>query len=168
MAEPSRDPSGATGASLGERSPQEQEQEQQQDARGTRAEGDVVLHVPKLSVDEVDIEVSSLVAHLSLNARLGGLLRLEAGVDVEIEDVKINIKGVESEAHLRVYLDEVARIIERTFDSIEQAPDVYREVLQQATDATTEATGGKSGGSGGILNRIKPGDNDDSESADRD
>ncbi len=141
-------------------------QDPESDHRGTKEEGDVVLHVPELKVDEVDIEVGNLTAHLSLNARIAGLLRLEAGVDVEIDDVKINIKGVEAQTHLRVYLEEVARIIERTFQSIEQTPDLYREVLTRSVSQVEDVTGGASGESGGLLSRITPGGSGDSDAED--
>ena len=66
---------------------------------------DVVLDVPNLSVEQLTLEVQGLEAHISLDARLANLLRLNAGADVTLESVKLDIKGVQASAALVVRLE---------------------------------------------------------------
>ena len=57
---------------------------------------DVLLDVPNLSVDDITLNVHNLVANLSLDARVASLVQLKAGVDVRIDSVHLNIKGVQA------------------------------------------------------------------------
>ncbi|HEY0053202.1 MAG TPA: hypothetical protein VGB49_07320, partial [Caulobacteraceae bacterium] len=87
-------------------------------------EPDVLLDVPNLSIDEINIEVDNLRAHLAVEARLANLLHLSAGADVTIDSVKINIKGVQAQVLLKVRLDNVAQIIDRTLTTVDRNPEV--------------------------------------------
>src|SRR5688500_3876135 len=55
---------------------------------------DVLLDVPNLSVEEITLEVNNLQANIALDARLANLLKLSAGADIRIDNVKLSIKGV--------------------------------------------------------------------------
>ena len=57
---------------------------------------DVLLDIPNLSVDEINLEVNNLQVHIALDARLANLLKLTAGADASIDQVKIGIKGVQA------------------------------------------------------------------------
>ena len=59
-------------------------------------EPDVLLDVPNLSVEEINLKVKNLRAHISLDARLANLLQLTAGADVSIDEVDLTIKGVQA------------------------------------------------------------------------
>ena len=72
----------------------------------------------QLSVDEIKIDVQNLEAHIALNAQLANLLKLNAGADIGIERVNVQIKGVKAQALLKVRLDNVAAIIDRTWSTI--------------------------------------------------
>jgi hypothetical protein len=127
-----------------------------------RKEGDVVLRVPHLSTEEISIDVDHLDARLSLGVGLGDFLRIDAGVDVSVDSVDITIKGVQAEAHLRVYLDEIARIIDRVMRTIEQNPEIFREVLHGASGmARAGAETIEEGRKGhGLIRKILPGGGD--------
>lgn len=121
---------------------------------------DVILDVPNLAVELLKIEVQKLRAKLSLNARVASLVQLTAGADVEIETVKIEIKGVKAEAHLRVSLDNVTRIVTRTLDTLDRNPK-----LLESVGNTLENLGESAGNTlenvtrpGGVLDNItRPG-----------
>jgi hypothetical protein len=74
----------------------------------------VLLDIPNLSVEEITLKVKNLRAHVSLDARLANLLHLTARADATIDDVDLMLRGVRSEALLKVRLDNVAAIIDRT------------------------------------------------------
>lgn len=105
------------------------------------AEPDVLLDVPNLSVEEITIEVENLEAHLALEARLANLLFLKAGADVTIDNVKVTIKGVEAQVLLKVRLDNVRQIIDRTLTTIDRNPEILERLLT-TVDNTVNTVGG--------------------------
>lgn len=92
-------------------------------------EADVVLDVPRLAVEELTLEVDKLAAHLSLDARVSSLLKLTAGVDLTTDRISLTIKGVEAEAHLRVRLDDVVTIVDRTLTTLDRNPQLLTGLL---------------------------------------
>ena len=102
---------------------------------------DVVLDVPNLSVEQLTLEVQGLEAHISLDARLANLLRLNAGADVTLESVKLDIKGVQASAALVVRLDNVRAIIERTLQTLDNNPQIVSGLLS-TVDNTVGTVGG--------------------------
>lgn len=89
---------------------------------------DVILDVPNLSVEEIKLDVQNLKAHLSLDARVANLVQLTAGADVNIDKVALTIKGVKAQAHLRVSLDNVAKIVNKTLDTLDKHPEILESL----------------------------------------
>lgn len=76
-------------------------------------EPDVILNIPEVSVGLIGLEVNNLAAHVDVHARVANkLVILNAGIDVSIERVKLEIRDVHAEAYLRVRLDNVRRVVE--------------------------------------------------------
>src|SRR5687767_567142 len=96
---------------------------------------DVLLDVPNLSVDEITLDVHNLVANLSLDARVASLVQIKAGVDVRIDSVHLNIKGVQATALLIVRLDNVRAIIERTLTTLDNNPQLVDRLLSTVDNA---------------------------------
>lgn len=107
---------------------------------GDLGDPDVLLDVPNLSVDEITLEVDNLEAHVSLDARLANFLKLTAGVDVNIDKVKLTIKGVQVQALLKVHLDNVVNIIDRTLTTIDNNPQIIERLLT-TVDNTVNTVG---------------------------
>ncbi|MER7115214.1 hypothetical protein ABT332_12060 [Saccharomonospora azurea] len=93
---------------------------------------DVFLDVPELSVDEIDLDVEDLRAHVSLHADVLDLLKLHVGADVALGRVALTISGVQAQAQLRVRLDRVAEIIDRVLTTIDRNPQIIEHVLRAA------------------------------------
>lgn len=104
-------------------------------ARGSGDEPDVLLDVPKLTVEEISLEVDNLHAQIALDARLADLVQLRVGADVEIERVALEIKGVEAQAQLKARLDNVLAIIERALDTVDNNPELLTELARSAQRA---------------------------------
>ncbi|MGH7464987.1 MAG: hypothetical protein ACREK1_07415, partial [Longimicrobiales bacterium] len=68
---------------------------------------DVVLEVPELSVEEIELTVAGLRAQLALDALAANLVSVSAGAVVGIDRVELGIYGVLAEAYLYVDLDNV-------------------------------------------------------------
>ncbi|MDP9112015.1 MAG: hypothetical protein M3M96_10325 [Candidatus Eremiobacteraeota bacterium] len=90
---------------------------------------DVFLDVPNLSVQEITLDVRNLKARVNLDAKLANLLSLTAGVDASIDQVHLTIKGVKASLQLRVRLDNVAYIIDRTLTTIDRNPQIIDRLL---------------------------------------
>jgi hypothetical protein len=126
------------------RSVQQQPGTSSQLAQQVTASGDqpdVLLDIPNLSVDELTIEVDNLQAHIALDARLANLLKLTAGADASVDNVKIQLKGVQAQATLVVRLDNVRAIIERTLQTLDANPELVARLLS-TVDNTVSTVGG--------------------------
>jgi hypothetical protein len=109
--------------------------------RGTSTEEpDVQLNVPVLKVEEINLEVDDLRARVSLHAAVANLVTLDVGADVLVGRVKLGIKGVEAQAVLKVRLEQVYAILERTLTTIDSNPQILEKLLQPVGD-TVEALG---------------------------
>ncbi len=118
-------------------------------------EPDVLLDIPNLSVEEIQLEVEGLEVHLALDARLANLLQLTAGADARIERVNLTISGVQATVLLKVRLDNVAQIIDRTLTTIDRNPELLERLLQ-SVDHTVTTVGGVAGDAlqpGGVLSQ---------------
>lgn len=116
---------------------------------------DVLLDVPNLSVQQIELEVNNLEVDISLQARLASLLNLTAGAQARIERVRINITGVQATALLVVRLENVRAIIDRTLTTIDNNPQLVERLLQ-TTDNAVNTVGGVAnnavGTVGGVAN----------------
>lgn len=101
---------------------------------------DVVLLVPDLSVDSIGLNVQNLRAHLALAANAANLVTLDAGADVGIDRVRLDIVGVRAEAYLWVDLDNVSRIVNRVVATLDHNPQILTQVLS-TVDTTVGVVG---------------------------
>ncbi len=96
---------------------------------------DVFLHVPELHVGEIYLDVESLDAHLSLQARLANLVELTAGVHVHVGKVELDIKDVDAKAVLKVRLENLSNILDRALATVERNPEILLGLLDTAGTA---------------------------------
>jgi hypothetical protein len=102
---------------------------------------DVVLEVPRLSVDSILLHVDTLRARLSLGAQAANLVRLSAGAVANIDKVELELRGVVAEAYLYVDLDNVARVVDRVVQTLERNPELITQLLA-TVDSTVNTVGG--------------------------
>ncbi|HEV2568990.1 hypothetical protein [Sphingomonas sp.] len=124
-----------------------------QQALSGQNQPDVLLDVPNLSVDEINLEVNNLQVHIALDARLANLLKLTAGADASIDQVKIGIKGVQAQATLIVRLENVRAIIERTLQTLDNNPQLVTQLLN-TVDNTVNTVGGVANNTVGTVGGI--------------
>lgn len=126
-----------------------------QQAMSSGDQPDVLLDVPNLSVEQLTIEVNNLQVDLALDARLANLLKLTAGANASIDNVKIDIRGVQASATLIVRLDNVRAILERTLQTLDNNPQIVTQLLS-TVDNTVGTVGGVAnnavGTVGGVAN----------------
>jgi pyruvate/2-oxoglutarate dehydrogenase complex dihydrolipoamide acyltransferase (E2) component len=88
---------------------------------------DLQLDVPALSVEEIDLEVEDLQIHLSIQAELADLVKITVGLDAELGEAKLSIKGVEAQAQLKARLDNVRAIFGEVLASLQHSPQFFRQ-----------------------------------------
>jgi pyruvate/2-oxoglutarate dehydrogenase complex dihydrolipoamide acyltransferase (E2) component len=110
--------------------------------RGVSAgDPDLQLEVPSLSVEEIDLEVENLQVHLSIQAELADLVKIKVGLDAELGEVKLGIKGVQAQAQLKARLDNVRAIFSEVLASLQHGPQFFRQpVGTQAAHETGDAS----------------------------
>ncbi|MFT9474278.1 hypothetical protein [Streptomyces sp. 11-1-2] len=102
---------------------------------GKSGDPDVLLDIPQLQVEEINLQVEDLRARVSLQAEVLDLLKLNVGADVSLGRVELDIKGVEAQALLKVRLDNVAAIVGRVLSTIDRNP----QILEQLTSGLGSA-----------------------------
>lgn len=111
---------------------------------------DIVLEVPNLCVERINLIVRGLEAHVALNAAVASLVTVTAGADVAIKTVDLTIQGVRAEALLLVDLDNVRYIVDRALQLIDNNPQIFDQLYR--------TTGGLVGTVGGLANTaLQPG-----------
>lgn len=102
---------------------------------------DLQLDVPTLSVEEIDLEVEDLQVHLSIQADLADLVKIKVGLDAELGELKLGIKGVEAQLQLKARLDNVRAIFSEVLESLQHNPQFFREPMStEALDETGEVS----------------------------
>src|SRR5919202_1536152 len=103
------------------------------------SEPDVLLDVPVVKVDSIHFELDDLDAHVALKAQVLDLVKLNAGVDVHLGKLRIDIKGVEAQALLKVRLDHVAAIVDRVLTTIDRNPELVKSLGRAVEDVGSGA-----------------------------
>jgi len=85
---------------------------------------DVVLDVPVLKVDEIDLEVEDLRAQVSLRAELADFVKVNVGVEVQLGKVKLEVQGLEAQALLKVKLEGILNTLDRALNTIDRNPQI--------------------------------------------
>ena len=80
--------------------PSEEQKPEVTPSAGWRPE-DVLLDIPQLGVDAIELEVLDLRAHVSLVAEVLNLVKLNVGVDATLGKVGLDIRGVRAQALLQ-------------------------------------------------------------------
>jgi hypothetical protein len=102
---------------------------------------DVLLDVSELEVDRITLEVEDLRAHVSILVELANLLNLSVGVDARLDQVKLEIEGVEADVVLKVRLKHVRAILEKALDTIGEHPEILRILARSLSQVVRESLG---------------------------
>jgi len=128
-----------------QREPDERLQEEARAAREADDDTDVVLDIPVLKVEELDLEVEELRAHISARAELAGFLNINVGVDAYVDKVKLRIKGVDAQVQLKVKLERILGSIDRALQAIEKNPQLLDPDFRRSQGTGEQDPGGEEG-----------------------
>jgi hypothetical protein len=85
-------------------------------------EPDVLLDVGQLHVGKIELKVDELTARVALDARVLDLVQLSVGVDAELRGVDLDIEDIDAQALLKVRLDNLVAIVDRTMGLLDRNP----------------------------------------------
>ena len=128
-----------------QREPDDRLEEEARAQAASEDDADVILDIPVLNVEELDLEVEELRAHISARAELVGFLNINVGVDAYVDKVKLRIKGVEAQVQLKVKLERILGSIDRALQAIDNNPQLLDPDFRRSQDAPSEETGGEEG-----------------------
>jgi pyruvate/2-oxoglutarate dehydrogenase complex dihydrolipoamide acyltransferase (E2) component len=128
-----------------QREPEDRLEEEARAETTSEDDADVILDVPVLNVEELDLEVEELRAHISARAELVGFLNINVGVDAYVDKVKLRIKGVEAQVQLKVKLERILGSIDRALQAIEKNPQLLDPNFRRSQETADEETGGEEG-----------------------
>ena len=125
--------------------------------RSFRPDGpDVLLDIPVVKVDEIDIEVDDLRAQVAVMAEVRDLVEIGVGADVALGKVELKIEGVEAQALLKARLDNVTLILERVLTSLDRNPELL-EGIGHAVEDVGEGAGHLVAESGEVVEEVGEG-----------
>src|SRR5918999_1478954 len=88
-----------------------------EDRGETYGDPDVLLDVPTLNVEEIDLEVEDLQVRVALQAVLADLVQINVGLKAELGEVKAR-------------LDNVRAIFSEVLASLQHSPQFFRQTLE--------------------------------------
>src|SRR3954452_25028601 len=95
---------------------------------------DVLVDVPVVKVDEIDIEVEDLRAQVAVQAEVRDIVQLSVGADAHLGKVELKIEGVEAQALLKARLDNVTAILERVLTTLDRNPELLESIGKAVED----------------------------------
>ncbi|MBS1870797.1 MAG: hypothetical protein JSS99_14175 [Actinobacteria bacterium] len=101
---------------------------------------DVLLDVPVVKVDEIDVEVDDLRAQVAVVAEVRDLVQISVGAEASLGRVELKIEGVEAQALLKARLDNVTLILERVLTTLDRNPELL-ESLGRTVEQVGEGGG---------------------------
>jgi pyruvate/2-oxoglutarate dehydrogenase complex dihydrolipoamide acyltransferase (E2) component len=106
-----------------------------EDRGETYGDPDVQLDVPKLNVEQADLEVGTLLVRVALHAELADLVQINVGLEADVGETTLGIKGVEAQAQMKARLDNVRAIFSEVLGSMEHSPQFFRQALALVNEA---------------------------------
>lgn len=94
--------------------------------------------VPVLNADEINLALDKLKAHVSLRTELADPVRINVKVDAYLDNVKLEINGVEAQVLLKAKLDRILDTFDRAIEVIDRNPRVFETAARGASGGAEE------------------------------
>ena len=100
---------------------------------------DLTLDVPSLGLEELNLDVENLRARISLQAELADMVKLNVGVEADVDKVKLEAKGVDAQVLLKVGLNNVRAILSQALDALDNNPGILEDLLRTSGETSSGA-----------------------------
>lgn len=104
----------------------------------TAGEPDVLLDVPSLNVEELKLKAEQLRVRVSFGAELGDMVKINVGLEAEVDNLELEAKGIEAEAQLKARLDNVREIFSQVLTTLDNNPTLVQDLLGDLDDTEDE------------------------------
>jgi len=121
-----------------------------QDMRIADEDPDVTLDVPSLRVEELKLEVENLQTRIALQAELADMVKINVGVDMELDLAKLEVKGLDAQTLLKARLDNVRAILSQALETLDNNPHILEGLARIAQETAGTAERAIEGPAGGI------------------
>ena len=108
----------------------------------TSEDPDLTLDVPSLEIEELNLDVENLRARISVQAELADMVKLNVGLEADVDKLKLEAKGVEAQVLLKAGLDNVRAILSQALDALDNNPGILEDLVRGAGEASAGTTGG--------------------------
>ena len=126
-------------------------------------DADVTLDVSSLEVEELNLDVENLRARVSLQAELADMVKLNVGVEAEVDKVKLEVKGLDAQALLKANLDNVREILVQALDTLDNNPSILEDLVRTADESSADSGRALEGAAGPIGDVSEPQTDEDDE-----
>lgn len=90
---------------------------------------DVLLDVPALNIEELDLQAEEIRVRVSFGAELADMVKINVGLEAEVDDFKLVVKGVEAQAQLKARLDNVRAIFSEVLSTLDNNPGLVQDLI---------------------------------------
>ncbi len=112
------------------------DQEVNQEGQPASDDPDLTLDVPSLGIEELNLDVENLRARISLHAELADMVKLNVGVEADVDKVKLEAKGVDAQVLLKAGLNNVRAILSQALDALDNNPGILEDLLRTADETS--------------------------------
>jgi pyruvate/2-oxoglutarate dehydrogenase complex dihydrolipoamide acyltransferase (E2) component len=140
-----------------ERPARENEERLTEDRGETVGDPDVLLDVPALKVEELDLQAEEIRVRVSFVAELADMVKINVGLEAEVDNFKLEVKGVEAQAQLKARLDNVRAIFSEVLSTLDRNPSLVRDMMGDL-DETGDEPGQPEAPPRGFLEQGEPED----------
>lgn len=138
--------------------------------RGTGAgHPDLIIDVPSLEIEELGFEADNLHTRVSIQADLADMVKLNVGIDANLEGVKLEAKGIEARALVTAHLDNVRAILSHALSTLDNNPAILQDLARASEETSAGAPARTLEGTAGTIGDASPerGENGTAENTER-
>lgn len=92
-------------------------------------EPDVLLDVPSLNIEELNLKAEQLRVRVSFGAELADMVKINVGLEAEVDGLELEAKGIEAEAQLKARLGNVRAIFSQVLSTLDNNPDLVQDLI---------------------------------------
>lgn len=119
--------------------------ESQAPAAGEQAEPaeepDVLLDVPSLNIEELNLKAEQVRVRVSFGAELADMVKINVGLEAEVDGIDLEAKGIEAEAQLKARLGNVRTIFSQVLSTLDNNPGLFQDLVGNLDDTEDEPEG---------------------------
>lgn len=101
-------------------------------------EPDVLLDVPSLKVEELNLKAEQLRVRVSFGAELADMVKINVGLEAEVGGIELEAKGIEAEAQLKARLGNVRAIFSQVLSTLDNNPDLVHDLVGNVDPSENE------------------------------